>query len=110
VSGIGDADSVWQAEDHSISVVPGKKWKKTLGKVAEWVLHTCVVLLAVYVVVYAVSCICACFIGLDLLAEIWRALGGCGALRALLSYFVSAEQAVVEGDAGSSPLLAGSAQ
>jgi len=23
VSGIGDADSVWQAEDHSISVVPG---------------------------------------------------------------------------------------
>lgn len=78
-----------------------------MGKVAEWVLHACVVVLAVSAVFYAVSCVFACCIGLDLLAEIWRALGGCGALRALLAYFVRAEQAVAEGD--SEPLV-GSAQ
>lgn len=72
----------------------GQKWKRTLGKIAEWVVHACVVVLVVYAVIYTLSCVCACCIGLDLLAEIWRTLGGWQAFN----YFVHIEQAVVESD------------
>ncbi|KAG0588886.1 hypothetical protein M758_2G229700 [Ceratodon purpureus] len=95
----GDSDR--QSEDRSISVYQGQKWKRALAEIAEWTFHACVVVLAVFAIYYTIACICACCIGLDLLAQIWRTLGGWQAFY----YFVHVEQAVVEPNPESSPLL-----
>ncbi|KAG0592184.1 hypothetical protein KC19_1G232000 [Ceratodon purpureus] len=100
--------SEWQAEDRPIFTFQGAKWKGTVGKVAKWVFRTCMVLMALFAVFYGATCLYSCCLGLDLLGKIWRTLGGCGALRALLSYFVNLEQAtVVDDDAdAAAPLIA----
>ena len=84
----------------------GQKWKTTLRKIGEWIFHACVVALVVYVMFYTISCICACCIGLDLLVEIWRILGGWRAF----SYFVHVEQSVEETDPEPLPLLRSGAE
>lgn len=103
---VDDADSHRQSENHAVSVIQGQAWKRRLGTIAEWVFHACVVVLAVYAISYTVSCICACCISLDLLAEIWRILGGWLAF----SYFVRVEQAVAETDPEPLPLLRSTAE
>lgn len=98
----GDTDDqYWQLSDPSIPVIQGKKWTKTFGKIAEWVLHAIVVVLVVGALSYLVSCLCACCIGLDLLAEIWRRLGGWSAF----DYFVNVAPSVAEIDPEPLPLL-----